>query len=112
MAAETSFSRTSNAAAMIPWRGLLAAAVALAVGWGGMAYAANNSVQGAPKKEDGGFDVAIGRREVGFGGVRPLLGLARPANDVSNAGCRDPAVGQRADCDAEVHVAGIGDLAA
>jgi D-alanyl-D-alanine carboxypeptidase (penicillin-binding protein 5/6) len=56
MAAETSFSRTSNAAAMIPWRGLLAAAVALAVGWGGMAYAANNSVQGAPKKEDGGFD--------------------------------------------------------
>ena len=56
MAAETSFSRTSNAAAMIPWRCLMAAAVALAVGWGGMVYAANNSVQGAPKKEDGGFD--------------------------------------------------------
>ena len=34
----------------------MAAAVALAVGWGGIVYAANNSVQGAPKKEDGGFD--------------------------------------------------------
>ena len=32
--------------------GLLAAAVAAAVGWGGMVYAANNSVQGA--KKDGG----------------------------------------------------------
>src|SRR5664279_440576 len=37
------------------WRGLIAAVVAAAVGWGGMVYAANNSVQGA-KKEDGGFD--------------------------------------------------------
>src|SRR4030088_3185048 len=37
------------------WRSLMAAAVALAVGWGGMVYAANNSVQGA-KKDEGGFD--------------------------------------------------------
>ena len=33
----------------------MAAAVTAAVGWGGMVYAANNSVQGA-KKDDGGFD--------------------------------------------------------
>jgi D-alanyl-D-alanine carboxypeptidase (penicillin-binding protein 5/6) len=38
-----------------PWRSLIAAAVAIAVGCGGMVYAANNSVQGA-KKEEGGFD--------------------------------------------------------
>ena len=56
MAAETSVSRKSDAAAIIPWRGLMAAVVALAVGWGGIVYAANNSVQGAPKKEEGGFD--------------------------------------------------------
>ena len=31
------------------------AAVLLAVGWGGLVYAANNSVQGA-KKDEGGFD--------------------------------------------------------
>jgi D-alanyl-D-alanine carboxypeptidase (penicillin-binding protein 5/6) len=37
------------------WRTLVAAAVAIAVGWGGVVYAANNSVQGA-KKEEGGFD--------------------------------------------------------
>src|SRR5260221_3875849 len=37
------------------WRTLLAAAVAIGVGWGGVVYAANNSVQGA-KKEEGGFD--------------------------------------------------------
>src|SRR6476469_20004 len=37
------------------WRRLVAAAVAIAVGWAGMVYAANNSVQGA-KKEEGGFD--------------------------------------------------------
>src|SRR5437764_13110671 len=35
--------------------GLVAAAVALAIGWGGLVFAANNSVQGA-KKDDGGFD--------------------------------------------------------
>ncbi len=33
----------------------MAVALAGAVGWGGIVYAANNSVQGA-KKEDGGFD--------------------------------------------------------
>jgi D-alanyl-D-alanine carboxypeptidase (penicillin-binding protein 5/6) len=37
------------------WRCLVAAAVAVTVGWGGVVYAANNSVQGA-KKDDGGFD--------------------------------------------------------
>src|SRR3954447_20887273 len=35
--------------------GLLAAVLAAAVGWAGIAYAANNSLQG-PKKEEGGFD--------------------------------------------------------
>jgi D-alanyl-D-alanine carboxypeptidase (penicillin-binding protein 5/6) len=38
-----------------PWRGLIAAAVVIAVGWGGLVYAANNGMQGA-KKEEGGFD--------------------------------------------------------
>jgi serine-type D-Ala-D-Ala carboxypeptidase (penicillin-binding protein 5/6) len=38
-----------------PWRGLVAAAVVIAVGWGGVVYAANNSVQGA-KKDELGFD--------------------------------------------------------
>src|SRR5580692_6077625 len=37
------------------WRSLIAAAVVMAVGWGGLVYAANNSVQGA-RKDDGGFD--------------------------------------------------------
>ena len=50
MAAETSVSRKSDAAARIPWRGLMAAVLALAVGWGGIVYAANNSVQGAPRR--------------------------------------------------------------
>ncbi len=36
-------------------RGLIALAVAASVGWGGMLYAANQSVQGA-KKEEGGFE--------------------------------------------------------
>src|SRR5947209_12453703 len=35
--------------------GLLAVLVAAAVGWAGIAYAANNSLQG-PKKEEAGFD--------------------------------------------------------
>jgi D-alanyl-D-alanine carboxypeptidase (penicillin-binding protein 5/6) len=56
MAAERFVSRTSDAAAALPWRGLIAAALALAVGWGGMVYAANNSVQGAKKEVEGGFD--------------------------------------------------------
>ena len=55
MAAETSVFRKSDAAAVFPWRGLAAAVLALAVGWGGIVYAANNSVQGA-KKDEGGFD--------------------------------------------------------
>jgi serine-type D-Ala-D-Ala carboxypeptidase (penicillin-binding protein 5/6) len=37
------------------WCNLLAAVIAVAVGWGGIVYAANQSVQGA-KKEEGGFD--------------------------------------------------------
>jgi D-alanyl-D-alanine carboxypeptidase (penicillin-binding protein 5/6) len=37
------------------WRGLMAILVAAAVAWGGLVYAANQSVQGA-KKEEGGFD--------------------------------------------------------
>src|SRR6266496_3783775 len=37
------------------WRSLVAALIAIAVGWGGIVYAANNSVQGA-KKDEGGFD--------------------------------------------------------
>jgi D-alanyl-D-alanine carboxypeptidase (penicillin-binding protein 5/6) len=37
------------------WRVVLAAVLAAAVGWGGIVFAANNSVQGA-KKEEGGFD--------------------------------------------------------
>ena len=51
MAVETSVSRKSDAAAAVPWRGLMAAVVALAVGWGGIVYAANNSVQGAPRRK-------------------------------------------------------------
>ena len=38
------------------WRSLLAAVVAAAVGCGGMVYAANQSVQGAKKTEEAGFD--------------------------------------------------------
>src|SRR5688500_10662691 len=39
MAFERLVSRKSDAAAAFPWRGLIAAALALAVGWGGIAYA-------------------------------------------------------------------------
>src|ERR1700689_724437 len=53
MAVEKSLSRGSSLATA--WRRLIAAAVVVAVGWGGIVYAANNSVQGA-KKEDAGFD--------------------------------------------------------
>src|SRR6201747_2382967 len=38
-----------------PWRGLLAGIVAVGIACGGVAFAANNSVQGA-KKDDGGYD--------------------------------------------------------
>ena len=55
MAAEFSFSRKLEPARARRWRGLIAVAVAAAVGWGGVVFAANNSVQGA-KKEDPGFD--------------------------------------------------------
>src|SRR5882724_9922461 len=53
MAAE--LSRRSGPATGRAWRSLIAAVVAATVGWGGLVYAANNSVQGA-RKEDGGFD--------------------------------------------------------
>lgn len=55
MAAETPVSRKTEAAAVIPWRSLIAGTLAFAVACGGVVYAANNSVQGA-KKDDGGFD--------------------------------------------------------
>jgi D-alanyl-D-alanine carboxypeptidase (penicillin-binding protein 5/6) len=55
MAVELSSFRTSGAATARPWRSLVAALVAIAVGWGGVVYAAGNSIQGA-KKEEGGFD--------------------------------------------------------
>ncbi|MGY3698554.1 D-alanyl-D-alanine carboxypeptidase (penicillin-binding protein 5/6) [Bradyrhizobium sp. USDA 3240] len=55
MAAHTAIPRTLFARAGRGWRGVIAAAVVLAIGCGGMVYAANNSVQGA-KKEEGGFD--------------------------------------------------------
>src|ERR1700676_88295 len=48
-------SHKSRSAAETSRRRLIMAVVALAVGWGGMVHAANNSVQGA-KKEEGGFD--------------------------------------------------------
>src|ERR1700720_4694091 len=54
MTSETASSRKSSLATGRWLRGLMAAAVALAVGWGGIVYAANNSVQGA-KKDEGGF---------------------------------------------------------
>jgi D-alanyl-D-alanine carboxypeptidase (penicillin-binding protein 5/6) len=52
MATEHASSRMSTAR---PWRSLVAAVIAIAVGWGGVVYAAGNSIQG-PKKEEGGFD--------------------------------------------------------
>ena len=56
MAVENSSSRISGSATGRRGRSLLAALVAMAVGWGGMVYAANNSVQGAKKEVEGGFD--------------------------------------------------------
>jgi D-alanyl-D-alanine carboxypeptidase (penicillin-binding protein 5/6) len=55
MAFKISTSGRAQPAAARFWRGLIAAVVAAAVGCAGMAYAANQSVQGA-KKEEGGFD--------------------------------------------------------
>src|SRR5712672_873501 len=55
MAVETSFSRKPKSPRG-RWRSLIAAIVAAAIGWGGLVYAANNSVQGAKKEAEGGFD--------------------------------------------------------
>jgi serine-type D-Ala-D-Ala carboxypeptidase (penicillin-binding protein 5/6) len=55
MAVEGSSFRKSRPAAGRTSRVLLAAVLAAAVGWGGIVFAANNSVQGA-KKDEGGFD--------------------------------------------------------
>src|SRR4030088_3072539 len=55
MTSEIASSRKSGSVTGRWWRSLMAGAVAAAVGWGGMVYAANNSVQGA-KKDDGGYD--------------------------------------------------------
>jgi D-alanyl-D-alanine carboxypeptidase (penicillin-binding protein 5/6) len=52
MAIDHASSRMSTAR---PWRSLVAAVLAITVGWGGVVYAAGNSIQG-PKKEEGGFD--------------------------------------------------------
>jgi D-alanyl-D-alanine carboxypeptidase (penicillin-binding protein 5/6) len=45
----------SGFAAARPWRSLIASMVVAGIACGGMAFAANNSVQGA-KKDDGGYD--------------------------------------------------------
>jgi D-alanyl-D-alanine carboxypeptidase (penicillin-binding protein 5/6) len=55
MAAEFSSNRKLKSVTRHIWRGLIAALVAVAVGWSSMVLAANNSVQGA-KKDEGGFD--------------------------------------------------------
>jgi D-alanyl-D-alanine carboxypeptidase (penicillin-binding protein 5/6) len=55
MAFEMSPFVTSRTTTLRWSRSLLAVALVAAVGWGGIVYAANNSVQGA-KKEEGGFD--------------------------------------------------------
>src|SRR6267143_484108 len=55
MAIEIPPSQKSRPAIGRSWRGLIAAVVVLAVGWGGVVLAANNSVQGA-KKDDHAFD--------------------------------------------------------
>ncbi len=55
MAVETPPFRKSKSAKARAWHRLVAAIVAGAVGWSSMAYAANQSVQGA-RKEEGGFD--------------------------------------------------------
>src|SRR4030081_937848 len=55
MAVEMSSSGKPKSATGRAWRGLIAAAVVIAVGCSGAVYSANNSGQGA-KKEEGGFD--------------------------------------------------------
>src|SRR5205814_601168 len=54
MAPEISPFRKPKSATPDFWRSLVAAAVAIAVGWGSVVYAATSSVQGA-KKGEGGF---------------------------------------------------------
>jgi D-alanyl-D-alanine carboxypeptidase (penicillin-binding protein 5/6) len=56
MPAERSFSDRFAAVRAPAWRSVLAAVLVMAVGCGGIVYAANNSVQGAKKAEEGGFD--------------------------------------------------------
>jgi serine-type D-Ala-D-Ala carboxypeptidase (penicillin-binding protein 5/6) len=48
-------SRKPRLATGTRWRSLISAVIAMAIGWGGIVFAANNSIQGA-KKEEGGFD--------------------------------------------------------
>jgi D-alanyl-D-alanine carboxypeptidase (penicillin-binding protein 5/6) len=55
MTVEGSPIRKSSAVAGRCWRIVLASVLATAVGWSGIVFAANNSVQGA-KKDEGGFD--------------------------------------------------------
>ena len=55
MALATSSSRAEGTRRARRWRGLLAAVLAAAVGWGSLVHAANTSVQGA-RKEEGGFE--------------------------------------------------------
>src|SRR5437016_3998357 len=55
MALEILSFRTSRTTTADSWRSLIAALIAIAIGCGGVVYAANNSVQGA-KKDEGGFD--------------------------------------------------------
>ena len=55
MTVEMSAFSNSGLATGHAWRGLIAALLVAALGWGGTVYAANNSVQGA-KKEEAGFD--------------------------------------------------------
>src|SRR3954463_4459406 len=49
-------SERADSAATRAWRGMLAALLALGIVLGGAAYAANNSVQGAKKAADDGYD--------------------------------------------------------
>jgi len=55
MAVEISSIRKSGFATLSAWRRIIAAVVVLAIGWGGLVYAAGNGMQGA-KKEEGGFE--------------------------------------------------------
>jgi serine-type D-Ala-D-Ala carboxypeptidase (penicillin-binding protein 5/6) len=55
MAVVTPAFRDLKSAKVPAWHRLVAAVVVAAIGWGSVAYAANQSVQGA-RKEEGGFD--------------------------------------------------------